>query len=142
MLRDFAIVATAFGVDVAELKKAGMNGVIALFAGLAVPFTVGAAIAYAFGYTDPVAVTTIGAGAATYIVGPVTGTAIGAGSDLIALSIAIGLVKSISVMIFTPIVAKRIQLNNQSAALVFGGMYLIPSKQNTIPATSRLQPVW
>ena len=122
MLRDFAIVATAFGVDVAELKKAGMNGVIALFAGLAVPFTVGAAIAYAFGYTDPVAVTTIGAGAATYIVGPVTGTAIGAGSDLIALSIAIGLVKSISVMIFTPIVAKRIQLNNPSAALVFGGM--------------------
>ena len=122
MLRDFAIVATAFGVDLAELKKAGMNGVSALFVGLAVPFTVGAAIAYAFGYTDPVAVTTIGAGAATYIVGPVTGTAIGAGSELIALSIAIGLVKSISVMIFTPVVARRIQLNNPSAALVFGGM--------------------
>ena len=122
MLRDFAIVATAFGVDVEELKKAGMNGVIALIAGLAVPFTLGGLIAYLFGYTDPVAVTTIGAGAATYIVGPVTGTAIGAGSDLIALSIAIGLVKSISVMIVTPIVARSISLNNPSAALVFGGM--------------------
>ena len=39
---------------------------------------VGAGVAVAFGYTDPVAVTTIGGGAATYIVGPVTGTALGA----------------------------------------------------------------
>lgn len=122
MLRDFAIVATAFGVDVNELRKAGANGVIALFLGLFVPFTLGGMMAYAFGYTDPVAVTTIGAGAATYIVGPVTGSAIGAGSDLIALSIAIGLVKSISVMIITPAVARLISLNNPSAALVFGGM--------------------
>lgn len=122
MLRDFAIVATAFGVDVNELKKSGANGVIALFMGLLVPFTLGGIIAYIFGYTDPVAVTTIGAGAATYIVGPVTGTAIGASSELIALSIAIGLVKSISVMIITPAVARAISLNNPSAALVFGGM--------------------
>ena len=122
MLRDFAIVATAFGVDVEELRKAGMNGVIALFVGIIMPFALGGAIAYAFGYTDAVSVTTIGAGAATYIVGPVTGSAIGAGSDLIALSIAIGLVKSISVMIVTPMVARAISLNNPSAALVFGGM--------------------
>ena len=33
-----------------------------------------------FGYRDPVSLTTIGAGAITYIVGPVTGTAIGATS--------------------------------------------------------------
>lgn len=122
MLRDFAIVATAFGVDVNELRKAGFNGVIALCLGLVVPFTLGGMMAYLFGYTDPVSVATIGAGAATYIVGPVTGSAIGAGSDLIALSIAIGLVKSISVMIITPAVAKTISLNNPSAALVFGGM--------------------
>lgn len=122
MLRDFAIVATAFGVDVNELKKSGANGVIALFLGLFVPFVLGGLIAYLFGYTDPVAVTTIGAGAATYIVGPVTGSAMGASSDLIALSIAIGLVKSISVMIITPAVAPLIRLNNPSAALVFGGM--------------------
>lgn len=122
MLRDFAIVATAFGVDVNELKKAGANGAIALFLGLAVPFALGGLIAYAFGYRDPIAVTTIGAGAATYIVGPVTGGAIGASSDLIALSIAIGLVKSISVMIATPAIAGLIRLNNPSTALVFGGM--------------------
>jgi len=122
MLRDFAIVATAFGVDVDELRKAGINGVVALLVGLALPFTLGGLIAYMFGYTDPVAVATIGAGAATYIVGPVTGSAIGASSELIALAIAIGLVKSISVMIITPAVAKSISLNNPSAALVFGGM--------------------
>ena len=33
-------------------------------------------VARAFGYTDPVSLTTIGAGAVTYIVGPVTGTAL------------------------------------------------------------------
>ena len=49
MLRDFAIVATAFGVDVNELRKAGSNGVIALFLGLFVPFTLGGMMAYAFG---------------------------------------------------------------------------------------------
>ena len=42
--------------------------------------------------------TTIGAGAATYIVGPVTGTALGAGSEIVALSVAAGLVKSMLVM--------------------------------------------
>ena len=49
MLRDFAIVATAFGVDVEELRKAGANGVIALFVGIIVPFFLGGSIAYAFG---------------------------------------------------------------------------------------------
>ena len=48
--------------------------------------------------------------AATYIVGPVTGTAIGASSDVIALSIAAGLVKSMLVMTGTPFVAKAIGL--------------------------------
>ncbi|MCF9016299.1 malonate transporter subunit MadM, partial [Pseudomonas carnis] len=33
MLRDFAIVATAFGVSVDELKRAGFVGVLALFVG-------------------------------------------------------------------------------------------------------------
>ncbi len=45
----------------------------------------------AFGYTDAISMTTIGAGAVTYIVGPVTGAAIGATSDVMALSIATGL---------------------------------------------------
>ena len=73
MLRDFAIVATAFEVDVIEARKAGMLGVVALALGTILPFIVGAAVAMAFGYTDAISITTIGAGAITYIVGPVTG---------------------------------------------------------------------
>lgn len=34
MLRDFAIVATAFEVDVIEARKAGMLGVVALVPGI------------------------------------------------------------------------------------------------------------
>ena len=51
-------------------------------------FIVGVMVALAFGYSDAVSVTTIGAGAITYIVGPVTGAALGADSTVMALSIA------------------------------------------------------
>lgn len=122
MFRDFAIVATAYGADLATLKKAGWVGASSVVIGVVLSFIVGAIVAVGFGYTDPIAVTTIGAGAATYIVGPVTGTALGAGSDVIALSVAAGLTKSILVMIGTPLVARRIGLNNPSAALVYGGL--------------------
>lgn len=122
MLRDFAIVSTAFGVSFAEIKKAGAPGVISLFAGVIVSFVVGALVALLFGYTDAISLTTIGAGAATYIVGPVTGTAIGAASDVIALSVAAGLVKSVMVMIGTPLVAKYIGLDNARSAMVYGGL--------------------
>lgn len=74
MLRDLAIVSTAYGVDMREIRKAGAAGVSALALGIVVSFAVGAAIAAAFGYTDAVSMATIGGGAATYIVGPVTGT--------------------------------------------------------------------
>jgi malonate transporter MadM subunit len=122
MIRDFAIIATAFGVNVSEIKKAGAGAVLSLLAGVVVSFVVGAAIAYLFGYDDPVSMTTLGAGAATYIVGPVTGTAIGASSEVIALSIAAGLVKSMMVMTGTPFVARFIGLNNPRSALVYGGL--------------------
>jgi malonate transporter MadM subunit len=122
MLRDFAIVATAFGASFDEIKKAGLSGVLALFLGVIVSFIVGVVIAYAFGYTDAVSLTTIGAGAATYIVGPVTGTALGASSEVITLSIAAGLVKSILTMIGTPFIAKYIGLNNPRSAIVYGGL--------------------
>jgi len=122
MFRDFAIVATAFGVHLSELKKAGLAGVVSIFAGVMVSFIVGGLVAVLFGYTDPVAITTIGAGAVTYIVGPVTGAAIGASSELIALSVAAGLVKSILVMIGTPMVARYIGLDNPQSAMVFGGL--------------------
>jgi malonate transporter MadM subunit len=122
MMRDFAIVATAFGVKLGELKKAGLAGVVSIFAGVLVSFFVGAIVAVLFGYSDPVAITTIGAGAVTYIVGPVTGEAIGASSEVITLSVAAGLIKSILVMIGTPLVAKSIGLNNPQSAMVFGGL--------------------
>ena len=122
MMRDFAIVATSFGAQLSELKKAGLAGVISIFAGVIVSFIVGAAVAVAFGYTDPTEITTIGAGAVTYIVGPVTGEAIGASEAMITLSVAAGLVKSILVMIGTPLVARYIGLNNPQSAMVFGGL--------------------
>lgn len=122
MLRDFAIIATGFGVKLDELKKSGMSGVTALILGVVMSFVSGAAIAMAFGYTDAVSITTIGAGAVTYIVGPVTGAALGASSEVMALSIAAGLVKSILVMILTPFIAPYIGLNSPRSAIVFGGL--------------------
>ncbi len=122
MLRDLAIVATAFGVRLDEFVKTGISGVVSLFVGVLSSFFIGAMIAYAFGYRDAVSMTTIGGGAATYIVGPVTGTALGASSEVIALSVAAGLVKSMLVMIGTPFVAKSIGLDNPRSALIFGGL--------------------
>ena len=122
MFRDFAIIATAFGAEVAALKKAGGIAAASVVIGVVLSFVVGAVVAIAFGYTDAIEVSTIGAGAATYIVGPVTGTALGAGSDIIALSVAAGLTKSVIVMIGTPLVASRIGLNNPHAAMIYGGL--------------------
>ena len=122
MFRDFAIVATAFGVDLKNLKEAGMIGALSIVLGVILSFFIGAIVAVLFGYTDPVSITTIGAGAATYIVGPVTGTALSASADVIALSIAVGLIKSILVMIITPFVAPFIKLNNPHSAMIFGGL--------------------
>nr|WP_281375531.1 malonate transporter subunit MadM [Haloferula luteola] len=122
MIRDIAIVATAMGVGLDELRRSGPGGVVALLVGVVGSFAVGAAVAFSAGYRDPVSLATLGAGAATYIVGPVTGTALGATPEVIALSIATGLVKSILVMIFTPVVARRIGLDNPRSAMVFGGL--------------------
>ena len=122
MLRDFAIVATAFEVQVTEARKAGAVGAISLVLGTVLPFIVGACVARAFGYSDAVSMTTIGAGAVTYIVGPVTGAAIGATPDVMALSIATGLVKAIIVMVGTPIAARFLVLRTPRSAMVFGGL--------------------
>ncbi len=122
MLRDFAIVATAFEVQATEARKAGLIGVVALLLGTLLPFIVGASIAWSMGYSDAVSMATIGAGAITYIVGPVTGAAIGASSDVMALSIATGLVKAIIVMVGTPIAARFLGLRTPRSAMVFGGL--------------------
>ena len=122
MLRDFAIVATAFEVDVREARKAGFVGAFALLLGTVIPFAFGAIVARAFGYTDAVSMATIGAGATTYIVGPVTGAALGASSPVIALSIATGVLKAVLVMVGTPFVARFIGLDNPRSAVIFGGL--------------------
>lgn len=122
MLRDLAIVSTAYGVDMREIRKAGVAGATALALGILVSFLVGALVAAAFGYTDAISMATIGGGAATYIVGPVTGTALGASSEVIALSVAAGLLKAVLVMIGTPFVAPYIGLNNAKSAMAYGGL--------------------
>ncbi|MDG2169114.1 MAG: malonate transporter subunit MadM [Opitutales bacterium] len=121
-LRDLAIVSTAFGVRLDVFRKTGLTGILSLLIGVFVAFFVGAIVAYSFGYRDAVSITTIGAGAATFLVGPVTGSALGASSEVIALSITAGLTKSILVMSMTPFVAKYIGLNNPRSALIYGGL--------------------
>lgn len=122
MLRDFAIVATSFGANFDEIKKAGIRGISSLFIGVGLSFVVGIIFALIFGYTDAVSIATIGAGTVTYIVGPVTGAALGASSEVIAISIAAGLVKSVLVMVGTPFIARFIGLNNPLTAMVYGGL--------------------
>lgn len=122
MLRDFAIISTAFGADLREIKKCGLPGVLSLFIGIVSSFVVGVVLAYMWGYKDVVSMTTIGAGVVTFVVGPVTGAALGASSDVVAISIAAGVVKSILVMILTPLVAKFIGLTTPAAAMVYGGL--------------------
>ncbi len=122
MLRDFAIISTAFGARIDEIKKAGLAGAVALFAGILSSFIVGYIIALLFGYTDVIDATTIAAGSVTFIVGPVTGAALGASSEIIAMSIAAGVTKAILVMILTPFVAKSIGLDNPQTAMVYGGL--------------------
>lgn len=122
MLRDFAIVATAFEVDVIEARKAGLLGALALLLGTVLPFAVGVGVAWSFGYRDAVSLATLGAGAVTYIVGPVTGAALGASSPVIALSIATGVLKAVLVMVATPMAARFMGLNNPRSAMIFGGL--------------------
>ena len=122
MLRDFTIVSTAMGARFSEIKKAGLSGIVSLMIGLSGSFMTGAILAALMGYTDATSMATIGAGACTFIVGPVTGAAIGASSDVIAISIAAGVAKSILVTIGTPLIANLIGLNNPKAAMIFGGL--------------------
>lgn len=122
MFRDFAIVSTAMGASFAVIKKTGAVGILSLFLGVIFSFVAGVGIAYALGIQDAASLSTIGAGACTFVVGPVTGTAVGASSDIIAISIAAGVVKSILVTIGTPFIAPYIGLNNPKSAMIFGGL--------------------
>ena len=122
MFRDFAIVSTAYGASFMLMKQSGIIGLISLFLGILCSFTFGVLMAFLWGYTDAESLTTIGAGACTYIVGPITGAALGAQSAVIAISIATGVVKAVLVAIFTPTIAKFIGLNNPHTAMIYGGL--------------------
>mgnify|MGYP004052346271 CR=1 FL=1 len=66
MLRDLAIIATAYGVNLKEIRQTGFRGVVALFVGVLISFIAGGGVAIAFGYTDPVDITTIGQNLETF----------------------------------------------------------------------------
>ena len=121
-LRDFTIIASSYGASIDEVKKCGWACPISLIVGVASAFLIGAIVAVGFGYTDAVSITTIAAGAVTFVVGPITGTALGAASEVLALSVTVGLVKTVFIMIFTPLFAKKIGLTTPKMAMIFGGL--------------------
>ena len=110
-LRNFTIIAASYGAKLSEIKKAGAAG-----------FTMGAAVALAFGYRDAVSISTIAAGAVTFVVGPVTGQTLGADSAVIALSVAAGLIKTVLIMVLTPLVARHVGITNPKMAMIYGGL--------------------
>lgn len=122
MMRDFAIVATAMGASFSEIKKTGLVGIFCLVIGTVIAFVIGGCIGYALGYTDAKSFATIGGGACTFIVGPITGGAVGASSEVIAISIAIGVIKSVIVTISTPFFAKKLGISDPQSAMIFGGV--------------------
>ena len=117
MLRDFTIVATAFEVQATEAKS-WIYWCLLFISRDHFAIYCRLYVCVDFGYRDAVSITTIGAGAVTYIVGPVTGAAIGASSEVMALSIATGLVKAICVMVSTPLTAKFMGLDNPRSAMI------------------------
>ena len=121
-LRDFTIIASSYGASIQEVKKCGWACPISLVVGVCSAFFIGAIVAVSFGYTDAVSITTIAAGAVTFVVGPITGTALGAASEVLALSVTVGLIKTVCIMIFTPLVAKKIGLTSPKMAMIFGGL--------------------
>ena len=122
MLRDFAIVSTAYGASMQEIKKAGWVGVISLFVGVFFNFIVGSLVAYSFGYHDAKDIATLASGTCTFIVGPITGNAVGASSEIITLSIAAGVIKVLMVAVVTPLIKNVVGIKTKTSAMVFGGV--------------------
>lgn len=130
MFRDFTIVSLVAGIDLQLFKKYAGLCLLSLAVGLLISFFPTAVVTYLFGYRDAVSITTIAAGGQTFVVGPVTGAALGASSEVIAISIAVGLVKSVGIIVFAPLFAKLIRLTTPKAAVIFGG--LMGTKSGTI----------
>ena len=121
-LRNFTIIASSYGAKISEIKKAGSAGFLSVFVGIFFAYVMGAGTALAFGYRDVVSISTIAAGAVTFVVGPVTGQALGAESTVIALSVAAGLSKTVFIMVLTPLIAKRVGITNPKMAMIYGGL--------------------
>ena len=121
-LRNFTIIAASYGAKLSEIKKCGAAGFVSLFVGIASSYTMGAIVAFAFGYRDSVSIATIAAGAVTFVVGPVTGQTLGAESTVIALSVAAGLIKTVFIMILTPFIAKHVGVTTPKMAMIYGGL--------------------
>ena len=49
LARDFTIITTAFHADLREIRRCGLRGIAALFAGVALSFVMGMVVALAFG---------------------------------------------------------------------------------------------
>lgn len=122
MMRDWCIVATAYGAKIEELKRGGLVGVLALFIGILGSFFIGVIMALIFGFRDPVSLTTIGAGACTFIVGPVTGEGLGASSEVIAISVTAGIAKSIAAMFLIPLMGRLLKWHTPTQAMAIGGL--------------------
>lgn len=122
MFRDFTIVSTAFGADLQELKRCGRIGIVALVGGVTLSYVIGMLLAAAWGYKSAQEIAVIASGAVTFIVGPVTASTLGVTSDAVAISIAAGVVKSIVIMVMTPLVARHVGLTTPKAAMIYGAM--------------------
>lgn len=120
--RDLAVIATAYEAKPDAIKKCGIVGLGSLLMGVTSAYLTGAFVALCAGFRDAESIATIASGAVTFIVGPVTGSTVGASSSVIALSIAAGLAKSIVIMVITPIVANKIGLTTSRAAIIYGGL--------------------
>lgn len=130
MMQEFTVVSLVAGIDIQMFKKFAPACLLSLAVGFLIAFFPGAVVAYLCGYRDAISITTIAAGSMTFVVGPVTGAALGASTVAIAISVAAGLVKSVMTIVFAPLLAKYIGLDTPKAAVVFGG--LMGTKSGTI----------
>ena len=121
-LRDFTAVAVSYGADIKEFWKYKGEMVGALLFGVALSYFSAIAIALLMGYRDGKELTVLAAGAVTFIVGPVTASALGVTSNVVAISIAIGVIKSIAIMLLTPVAVRRLGLASPRFVMLYGGM--------------------
>lgn len=121
-LRDFTVVAVSYGADLKEFGRHKTETAIALFVGVSLSYFSALVISLAFGYRDAKELAVIASGAVTFIVGPVTASALGVTSNVVAISIAAGVIKSVLIMLLTPLAVKKLKLDSPKAVMLYGAM--------------------